>query len=152
MVLKSLRRADLALLKKRYKYQYYYQNFNVNWSKMLPTLHRKAYQQLLDALTELRDHLSKASSTHAVPEKYKAVQQIFTEQVMSLQGNQVEPATLSRWQSVQTEIYRAYRLLQTDILFLRSSRQAATSKQRLETVCDRLDQLIGYCQALLQEE
>jgi hypothetical protein len=41
------------------------------------------------------------------------------------------------------------RLLATDILFLSSSKQATTTEQRLMTVRDCTEKIIGYCQVIL---
>lgn len=120
---------------------------------MLPESHRQAYQEFLRTLLDLQN-LSTASNTDAasIQQNFQNVQQIFQKQVAILTSDEVDPAIASRWQSIQTEIYRAIRLLDTDILFLRSSRQAATTEARLKTVSDRTQKLIGYCQALLQEK
>ena len=117
---------------------------------MLPTSHLSAYQEFLTVLLTLRDQ---ATAEHpeaaALQETFERVQPIFS-QIMSLPDDLLDSEIASRWQSVQTEIYRALRLLKTDIMFLRSSRQAATAEQRLAAVGDRLEKIIGYCQVILQ--
>ncbi len=51
-----------------------------------------------------------------------------------------------------TEINRALRLLETDLLFLGSARSSQTSKQRLSSFQPRLEQVIGYCNLILAED
>jgi hypothetical protein len=120
---------------------------------MLPTLHQKAYQKLLTVLRALREQIDSPNSrVTAIQEKFQQIQQVFQEDIMPLKSDELEGAIASRFQSVQTEMHRALRLLGTDILFLRSSKQAATSEQRLAAIRDRLDQMIGFCQAMLTFE
>ena len=118
---------------------------------MLPKSHLYAYQEFLTVLLTLRDQATaEPPETDGLQETFERVQQIFQSQIMSLPDDSLNSEIASRWQSVQTEIYRALRLLKTDIMFLRSSRQAATAEQRLAAVGDRLEKIIGYCQVILQ--
>ncbi|XGV88480.2 MAG: heterocyst frequency control protein PatD [Limnothrix sp. BL-A-16] len=48
-------------------------------------------------------------------------------------------------QSLQVEIYKQLRLLETDWAFLRMARQPATFAQRRSTMQERLKLLQGYC-------
>ena len=118
---------------------------------MLPKSHSQAYQEFLTVLLTLRDRATaEPPNVAALQTDFERVQQIFQGQIMSLDSNEIDPTILPKWQPVQTEIYRALRLLGTDIIFLRSSRRAVTSEQRLTAVRDRLEKVIGYCQAMLQ--
>ncbi|OKH21221.1 hypothetical protein NIES593_16535 [Hydrococcus rivularis NIES-593] len=120
---------------------------------MLPTLHQNAYQKLLTLLRGLREQIDSPNSrVTVIQEKFQQIQQVFQEDVMPLESDELEGAIASRFQSVQTEMHRALRLLGTDILFLRSSKQAATSEQRLAAIRDRVDNSIGFCQAILTFE
>lgn len=117
---------------------------------MLPRLHYQAYQEFLAALLGLHNHLCGSSlEVASLQEHWQPVQQVFQSQITQLNAEGVDSAIASRWQSIQTEIYRSFRLLETDILFLQASRQAHTSEQRLKTVCDRLVQIISYCQGMI---
>lgn len=118
---------------------------------MLPRIHYQGYQNLLEALIPLKDHLDqKNPETMTLVEAWQRVEDIFRHEVMGLTGEELEPAIASRWQSTQTEIYRSLRLLQTDILFLQSSRQKSTSHQRLDNVTRRVAQIINYCKGMLK--
>lgn len=117
---------------------------------MLPTSHQFIYQKFLDVLLTLQEEAQSPNlRVTAFSEKLQQVQQIFQEEILLLNGDELDPILASRFTPLQTEIHRALRLLKTDILFLRSSKQATTANQRLITVRDRLEKIIGYCQAIL---
>ena len=118
---------------------------------MLPLQHDRVYRELLNALLEL-ENLTTATDLEpsSLEKQYALVKEIFQTRALTLTEEVLDPALVPRWQSVQTEINRAVRLLQNDIIFWRSARQPATRQTRLKTLCDRLEQLIGYCQVLLQ--
>lgn len=118
---------------------------------MLSPSHRQPYQELWEALEQLQKYTDNPDvEGSAVLESFQQVQCIFQEQVMTLTSEGLDPAVAPQWQSVQTEIHRAFRLLEMDVMFLQTSRKAATSQARKTTMRDRLEKMMGYCQALLQ--
>ena len=120
---------------------------------MLPNLHRQAYQKLLTALQQMQQETTASNlDLAALQTSFSSLQQIFQQQILTLTTENIPPTLTSRWQSLQTEINRALRLLQTDIMFLRSSRQTTTYQQRLISIDKRLEQMIGYCQILLSQQ
>jgi CII-binding regulator of phage lambda lysogenization HflD len=120
---------------------------------MLPTLHQKSYQKFLTALLGLQEEIDAPNSrVAALSEKLQEVKQVFQDEVMPLESEELQGDLAFRFASVQTEIHRALRLLGTDMMFLRSSKQAATSQQRLSAVRDRVNQIISYCQGMLTFE
>jgi hypothetical protein len=120
---------------------------------MLPPIHQKSYQNLLALLSGVQEQLQMPHPPLAsVSEQIQQVQQVFAEQIATLSGEEFDPAIAMRWQSLQTEIHRALRLLATDLLFLRSSQKAATAEQRLANVRDRVEKIIGYCQVLITHD
>ena len=129
-----------------------YININPNLLQMLPKLHDRIYRELLNALLELKN-LSTAPDFElsSLEKQYALVKEIFQTRALTLTEEAMDEAIASRWLSIQTEINRAIRLLQNDIIFLRSARQTTTRQTRLKVVCDRIEQLIGYCRVLLQE-
>lgn len=56
----------------------------------------------------------------------------------------------SRQQSYQTEISKQIRLLEVDMMFLQSAKQTITIKSRLESIQQRTNTLIKYCQSILE--
>lgn len=104
---------------------------------MLPTSRDRAGAALLAALSVLRDCATVPEpDPTALQEGFQRVKAIFQKEGMALTG--------SGFDSLRTEIHRGLRLLEIDILFWQSSRQAATSRQRLAKVRDRIEQLANY--------
>ncbi len=119
---------------------------------MLPKLHDRIYRELLEALLELQNlSIAPHIDSPSLEKQYALVKEIFNHRALKLTEEGMDGAIASRWLSVQIEINRAVRLLQNDLLFFRSARQSSTRQTRLKTLCDRIEQLIGYCRVLLQE-
>ncbi|HEY9794227.1 MAG TPA: heterocyst frequency control protein PatD [Leptolyngbyaceae cyanobacterium] len=118
---------------------------------MLQLSHRQGYQEFQQALEHMR---KRAAATEldevALQENFQDVQQLFQSKIASLSVNDLLPDYESRWQSIQTEIYKQMRLLGTDVMLLQASRSSATSHTRQAGLCDRINTLIHYCEALLQ--
>ncbi len=120
---------------------------------MIPKSYQKSYQNFHDSLTNLGDQVTVRNiDIGKISQNFQAVQGIFQEQILTLTTDELAPSIASRYQSIQTEIYRTLRLLGTDLLFLRSSRKQGTTEQRLQIVRDHLEQLMGYCQVIITEE
>lgn len=118
---------------------------------MLHPLHRQRYQEFQQALEQLHKRVTaKDLQGAALLDNVREVQQLFQNQIASLSAEDCAPEDASRWQSIQTEIYKQMRLLQTDVMRLQASRSSATSLSRTAGVSDRINTLIQYCQALLQ--
>lgn len=118
---------------------------------MLPMLHRQCYQEFKKALEQLQETISNTEIEAAgLRNQLQTVQQLFQQQIATLQADELAPNHIARWQSLQTEIYKQMRLLQTDVMLLLSSRRSATSQRRTSEVSNRLNTLIQYCEALLQ--
>lgn len=118
---------------------------------MLPMLHRQCYQEFQQALEQLQTTTSDTEIEGAkLRNALQTVQQLFQQQIATLNADELAPNQVARWQSLQTEIHKQMRLLQTDVMLLLSSRQSATSQRRTSEVRNRLNTLIQYCQALLQ--
>ena len=128
-------------------------NSSLNCEIMLRSLHKISYQEFLTELLKTRDQITAKDLDTKPPLELGAdLQKIFQEKIMNLNSDDLEPELVSRWQSLQTEIYRSFRLLTTDLMFLRSSVQSTTAQARLVKVTERLDQIIAYCQVILTLE
>lgn len=117
---------------------------------MLPESHNRAYRNFLSILLEFQelidsDRLDFVSINH----HFLLIQQFFPKQITILTSAEIDDSIAAKWQSIHTEIYRAWRLLETEIVFLRSSKQTETTKKRLNSLRDRLKQIINYCQGML---
>ncbi len=118
---------------------------------MLPLLHFQHYQAFRQTLEQLLKTFRISDWEESMLlERYQNVQQLFQSQIATLSADDVAPENAPRWQSLQTEIYKQMRLLETDMMMLHVSRSSATSQRRVLSLCDRLNTLIQYCEALLQ--
>ena len=120
---------------------------------MLPKSHRKKLTQWQDLLLDLRSQVK--NSTKALTVKSSTgeeLQNFFKQEILTLNNDFIEVSFQSVWQSFQTESYRSLRLLNTDIIFLTSSKSIATWQKRLSQIEARLEQMIGYCQSLLSSK
>jgi hypothetical protein len=119
---------------------------------MLQASHKKAYQELLTLLRNFEKSIfveDIAAFINIVPKEFQKLQQFFQEQILSLTSEVLDRDISPRWQSWQTEMQREFRLLNTDILFLGSSRQLSTQEVRLKSIRDRFLKLIAYTEAIL---
>lgn len=119
---------------------------------MLPRSHNRAYQDFSTLLRNFKGYLSNSEvevSNSQIQQKFQELKLWFDQNITYLNEQELEQAIASRWQSVQTEIKREFKLLTTDILFLKSARQKPTQIKRIQSISDRVTKLIGYCQVML---
>ena len=118
---------------------------------MLPESHRQTYQAFLTVVLKLQ-YAANADKFDVVPiqKSWQEAQHLFIGQILPLTEDELEPAIASRWQSLHTEIYRTWRLVGTDVMFVGTSRLEVTSQQRLASLRDRLEKLIAYCHFMLK--
>ena len=116
---------------------------------MSSIIHKKVYQEFLNLLEEFQQELNSSYTT--IPQEiwYK-LQQFCQEKIFPLTDDDLDDSLVSQWRSLQIEILREFRLLNTDILFLGTSRQTNTKKARLNSIRDRIPRLIKFCQ-MVQE-
>lgn len=115
---------------------------------MLPSLHCQRYEAFLRTLERLKQSVEEGANPL---EEFKQVQQLYQDKILTLSSEGIDPAIAPRWQSLQTEVNRTLRLLQTDILFLSASQQVETRQQRQTACFQRIEQLFGYCRAILDD-
>jgi hypothetical protein len=72
-------------------------------------------------------------------------------QVPTHETDESEPIAESV-QAYQIEINKQMRMLELDLMFLKTARQATTIEQRWKMMGDRLHLLAVYCDALLSQE
>ena len=116
--------------------------------------HNRAYQDLLTLLTEFASYLITDEATSSQPrikQKFQDLSLWFERNIANISQEELELAIAARWQAVQTEIKREFKLLSTDILFLATARQNETQRKRLKIINNRLTKLIGYCHIILQD-
>jgi hypothetical protein len=116
---------------------------------MLPELHRQAYQEFMKTLIALKNNFNSSNlDAIAIQNNFQLTQKFFQMRINSLSDESLSEETASRWRSLHTEIYRAFKLLETETILFRSAKQSTTQQQRLKSIVDRLTQIIGYCQML----
>jgi hypothetical protein len=109
----------------------------------------KLYKNLKLKLQNLQISLPKFSTeTQQFNQDFTEVQILIENEILNLESSQLNDKISPQWQSIQTEIYRGYRLLMTDILFLKTARKPDMIDTRLNTIQQRLNQLISYCDAI----
>lgn len=126
-------------------------NSSLSFEVMLRNLHKISYEEFLGVLIEDRDQLKSMDSSLKMDKNLLAsCKKIFKEKIITLTGDELDPMIASRWQSLQTEISRTFRLLTTDMMFLSSSIQSSTAQARIAKVTEHIDKLIVYCQMILK--
>ena len=115
--------------------------------------HSQAYQEFLFLLEKLNNEFLIGDEDIDLPSlkaEFQTVKVFFQRHIASLTIHDLDEAIAMQWQSLQTELYRELRLLETDILFFASSRTAETKLQRLRSLRDRVERMIKYCEAILK--
>lgn len=121
---------------------------------MLPTTHNRAYQDFITLLTKFSNFVQNSlelADKSAIKQEFFSLKQWFEVNIDNLNDREIEAAYIPRWQSIQREIKREFRLLTTDILFLASARQSATKTKRLTAISDHLNKITSYCQGIIAE-
>ena len=103
------------------------------------------YQELATFLDELRANVTAGKlNLQELKQNLAQLQGFFIQQIVPLVDAN------SREQSYKTEINKQLRLLEVDMMFLQGAKQLTTSQTRLKTIEERINTLIGYCQAITQ--
>jgi len=117
---------------------------------VLPLLHRDRYQQLLTQLQALSALVNQEkASPLALKTAFQEAKQVYQSDIMPLDSADVAAPLASRWQALQTELNRTFRLLQSDLAFLQAARQPATAEQRRASCQQHLHQAIAACEAAI---
>lgn len=124
-----------------------YFNPNLTNFEMLPKTDFENYQEFLSLLRKMQLNL-KSTEPDNLKQIYQELQQKFTEKIIILTGNELEGSNYQKWQSLQTEIHRSFKLLETQIMFLLTSRQSTTNHKHLNTIDNYLNKLIFYCEEI----
>jgi hypothetical protein len=77
----------------------------------------------------------------------EGLNQAFQLEILPQSGSGAVPDTLQRY---LTETHRQLRLLSTDLSLYQAARTEMLQQQRLKAICDRLEQLSSYGQAIEQ--
>ena len=121
---------------------------------MLPASLDRAYQDFITLLTKFTQSVVKSEAEidqSSLKQEFQELSVWFKKNIEQLNNQDLAPVIAPRWQAVQTEILREFKLLSTDILFLASSRQQSTQVKRLKSINGRLTKLVDYCQIMLKD-
>ncbi|MBD2250550.1 heterocyst frequency control protein PatD [Nostoc parmelioides] len=111
------------------------------------SLNLEKYQSLVTLLLEFRQGINTSElDVLSVRQRLAELKQLF--------GEEIAPSAEedTRIQPYKTEISKQLRLLEVDVMFLQGARQPSTAKTRLNIIGDRLNTLIQYCHAILQQK
>jgi len=111
------------------------------------SLNLEKYQSLVTLLLEFRQGINtnQIVATEA-SQRLAGLKQLFGEEIAPLAEED------ARIQSYKTEISKQLRLLEGDVMFLQGARQPSTVQTRINIISDRLNTLIQYCKAILQQK
>lgn len=122
---------------------------------MLPVSHDRAYQAFLTLLTEF-NYLLKTETErinkNQIKLGFERLRNCYEKQLVNLNEQEIEPNIVSRWQSVQRELQREFKLLSTGILFFISAQTKTTKQKKLTNIQHNTTKLIGYCQIMIQKD
>lgn len=119
---------------------------------MLLKFYRQSYQTLLDKLLELQKQiLAEDIDIISIKSIYQEVEAIFQHQILSVRLDELNCNAIALIRSAQTEIHKNLRLLNTELVFLSTSRQAQTTARRLEKIQEKIQDLIGYSQGVISQ-
>lgn len=113
---------------------------------MLMERHRRHYEGMRQMVDQLQAIAARRLDVVGFQSVFLKVQQ--TESSLATGDEDFEVKV----QSYQTEINKQLRLLNIDLMFLKSARQVAKSEQRWAMMGDRLHLLVLYCDALLSQD
>ncbi|MFB2975479.1 heterocyst frequency control protein PatD [Microseira sp. BLCC-F43] len=120
---------------------------------MLPQFYRDRYQEFFTAVVHLQQTVADDNPNPTLlRQSCEQLQLLFQQQILSLDSDNLDPSVMSRVQSFLTELNKQMRLLSIDVTFLQASRQSATTQQRLAQIRSRIETLISYCNALLDND
>jgi len=120
---------------------------------MLSEILLQLYQKFQQNLQQLREIVAQTDPDQtALRQFFLETQQFFQVQIIGAEGDELPAAVHPQVHAYQTEINKQLRLLGQDLMFLQAARQSDTVQQRQAQILDRLETLLRYCDALLQDE
>jgi hypothetical protein len=112
---------------------------------MLSELQSQVDRDFFAILTQFQNWFTSATvETGLWWDDWQQLQQFYDREIMGAIAN----STDDRERSIRIEIHRGIKLLEMDLLFLRSAKQKTTKQQRIKTIVSRLEQLSRYLQVL----
>jgi len=122
---------------------------------MLPASHYRAYQAFLTLLIEFNYLLNSQKveiNQNSIKLEFEHLKNFYEKQIVTLREHNIESNIVNRWQSIQRELQREFKLLSTGILFLISAQTKTTRQKKLNNIKQNTTKLIGYCQVMSQKD
>ncbi len=119
--------------------------------EMLPTPYTRSLRDLLSDLETFASALANATPADTdLAERGRSLHGQFQQVILPLPAEALPSGLASAWQTLQTELHRNLRLLQTELMFLQAARQPQTRQQRLQTCQARVQGAIAQARSLLE--
>ena len=113
---------------------------------MLPTEQILIWQHLFTLLANLP-----ADSTSDLKVSLNRALKLFESQIITQDLDGLPDPIAGKMRSYVTESHRLLRLLSMDVMLMATARTPATSSQRRQAYEDKLNLLLQYCQAVLND-
>lgn len=114
------------------------------------SLNQEKYYSFATQLEQLRSGtIANQLNASQLRQYTTSLRQFFQQQIIPLADEAADSPTQRRVQSYQTEMSKQLRLLEVDVMFLQAARQPSTANVRVDAIVNRLDTLIGYCNAMV---
>lgn len=118
---------------------------------MLPNIYYQRYQEFALMLKQLQQAaVGAVPNAQGLRQSFLNAQQFFVQQIVSLDNKDLDPNVEPKVRSYQTEISKQLQLLGMDMMFLQAARQQQTATVRQNQISQRLQTLIGYCNAIIE--
>lgn len=118
---------------------------------MLSKLHQQKILVWLELFSDLEKvFLEDRDNDLLIKEKWTVIEAYLKSEIMTLSRDDLADNQQSLFQSWQTETYRYFRLLQTDFIFFRSSKQPKTKDDRFLLIQQRLKDIINLTENYIQ--
>ena len=112
----------------------------MTFASIVDRLHRYAEQ-----LNQLHAVIGTTEMAHQM----SVLQQFFSQNLWAVLTQVELPQQQAQWHSATTEIHRHMRLLSVEISFVQLAQQGPIRQQRIRQIEQRLEQLQGFTQVLL---
>jgi mannose/cellobiose epimerase-like protein (N-acyl-D-glucosamine 2-epimerase family) len=118
---------------------------------MLPESYQHAFDRFQRSLQRLQQATQSADRA-MLQSAFQATQELFQQQIAPLDLEALDPKISLKARAIQVEINKQMRLLATDLLFLQAARQPTTASQRQQQIGDRVEMLLRYCVAVMEQQ
>ncbi|WP_330204772.1 heterocyst frequency control protein PatD [Cyanobacterium sp. Dongsha4] len=110
---------------------------------MLPKSHFSLLSDWLNLLVEFQQiFTSNSDDIDQIFSQWQKIQNYLQTEIMTFEENNIDISVFSQWQSWQRETHRYGKLINTELLFWKSSVSPSTKQQRKESILQHLQGMI----------